>query len=88
MRKTRLLTILSLCLMLSAGGCGAAPDFLLGSLTSAVKTVAQGVVQDTVEGIVGDTLGGVLEGDLLPNLIPDSDPTDGSDFEPDPDLGQ
>ena len=66
MRKTRLLTTISLCLMLSAGGCGAVPDFLLGSLTSAVKTAAQGAVQDTVEGVLGDTLGGVLDGDLLP----------------------
>lgn len=81
MRKPRLLMTLSLCLMLSVGGCGAVPDFLLESLTSAVKTTVQGAVQDTVEDILGDTLGSVLDGGLLPDVIPDLGSTDGLDSE-------
>ena len=80
MKASRPLTTISLCLMLSAGGCGAVPDFLLEGLTSTVKTVAQGAVQDTVEGVLGGTLGGVLDGGLLPDLIPDSE----TDSDPQP----
>ena len=77
MRKPRLLTTISLCLMLAAGGCGAVPDFLLESLTSTVKTAAQSVVQQAVETVLEDTLGGVLDGGLLPDL----GSTDGLDSE-------